>query len=88
MELGGGIKRHPEVETLLVTGDNRIEAGRKVLNWVAEGVNSGGCFPLLSNTLDCWTTFYQHVTPGSDCSADRALSIKYSALAERRLQET
>jgi hypothetical protein len=35
----GEIKRHPEVETLLVTRDNRTEAMRKLLNWVAVGVN-------------------------------------------------
>jgi nucleoside-triphosphatase len=29
------IKRHPEVETLLVTSDNRTEVMRKVLNWLA-----------------------------------------------------
>jgi nucleoside-triphosphatase len=28
------IKRHPEVETLLVTRDNRTEVMRKVLNWL------------------------------------------------------
>jgi nucleoside-triphosphatase len=28
------IKRHPEVETLLVTSDNRTEVMRKVLNWL------------------------------------------------------
>jgi len=28
------IKRHPEVETILVTRDNRTEAMRKVLNWL------------------------------------------------------
>ena len=33
------IKRHPEVEVLLVTRDNRTEAMGKVLNWVGEGVN-------------------------------------------------
>ena len=33
------IKRHPEVETLLVTRDNRTEVMRKVLNWLTEGVN-------------------------------------------------
>ena len=32
-----GIKRHPEVETLLVTRDNRTEVMRKVSNWLAEG---------------------------------------------------
>jgi nucleoside-triphosphatase len=31
------IKRHPEVETLLVTRDNRTEIMRKVLNWLTEG---------------------------------------------------
>ena len=30
----GEIKRHPEVETLLVTRDNRSEVTRKVLNWL------------------------------------------------------
>jgi len=30
------IKRHPEVETLLVTRDNRTEVMEKVLNWLAE----------------------------------------------------
>ena len=33
------IKRHPEVETLLVTRDNRSEVMSKVLNWLTEGVN-------------------------------------------------
>jgi len=33
------IKRYPEVETLLVTRDNRTEVMRKVLNWLTEGVN-------------------------------------------------
>jgi nucleoside-triphosphatase THEP1 len=31
------IKRHPEVETLLVTRDNRTEVMKKVLNWLMEG---------------------------------------------------
>ena len=31
------IKRHPEVETLLITRDNRTEVMRKVLNWLTEG---------------------------------------------------
>jgi nucleoside-triphosphatase len=33
------IKRHPEVETLLVTRDNRTEVMKKVLNWLMEEVN-------------------------------------------------
>ena len=33
------IKRHPEVETLLVTRDNRTEVMGKVLNWLMERVN-------------------------------------------------
>jgi len=33
------IKRYPEVETLLVTRDNRTEVMRKVLNWLTERVN-------------------------------------------------
>ena len=33
------IKRHPEVETLLVTRDNRTEVMKKVLNWLTEGIN-------------------------------------------------
>jgi nucleoside-triphosphatase len=33
------IKRHPEVETLLVTRENRTEVMRKVINWLAEGIN-------------------------------------------------
>jgi nucleoside-triphosphatase THEP1 len=33
------IKRHPEVETLLVTRDNRTEVMRKVLNWLMARVN-------------------------------------------------
>jgi nucleoside-triphosphatase THEP1 len=33
----GEIKRHPEVEALLVTRDNRTEVMRKVLDWLAEG---------------------------------------------------
>jgi len=33
------IKRHPEVETLLVTRDNRTEVMRKILNWLIEPVN-------------------------------------------------
>jgi hypothetical protein len=35
----GEIKRHPEVETLLVTRDNRTEVMKKALNWLTEGVN-------------------------------------------------
>ena len=31
------IKRHPEVEVLLVTRDNRTEVMNKVLNWLIEG---------------------------------------------------
>ena len=30
------IKRHPEVETLLVTRDNRTEIMKKILNWLTE----------------------------------------------------
>jgi nucleoside-triphosphatase THEP1 len=30
------IKRHHEVETLLVTRDNRTEVMRKVLSWLTE----------------------------------------------------
>jgi nucleoside-triphosphatase THEP1 len=30
------IKRHPEVETLLVTRDNRTKVMKKVLNWLTE----------------------------------------------------
>jgi nucleoside-triphosphatase THEP1 len=33
------IKRHSEVEVLLVTRDNRPEVMRKVLTWLTEGVN-------------------------------------------------
>lgn len=33
------IKRRPEVETLLVTRDNRTQVMRKVLDWLMEGVN-------------------------------------------------
>jgi nucleoside-triphosphatase len=33
------IKRHPEVETLVVTRDNRTEVMRKVLNWLIEAMN-------------------------------------------------
>jgi len=33
------IKRHPEVETLLVTRDNRTEVMRKVLDWLTEELN-------------------------------------------------
>jgi nucleoside-triphosphatase THEP1 len=33
------IKRHPEVEVLLVTRDNRTEVMKKVLNWLEEGIN-------------------------------------------------
>ena len=33
------IKRHPEVEVLLVTRDGRTEVVNKVLNWLTEGVN-------------------------------------------------
>ena len=33
------IKRHPEVEVLLVTTDNRTEVMRKVLDWLMEEVN-------------------------------------------------
>ena len=37
--LADEIKRHPEVEVLLVTRDNRTEVMKKVLNWLMEGVN-------------------------------------------------
>jgi nucleoside-triphosphatase THEP1 len=33
------IKGHPEVEVLLVTGGNRAEVMKRVLNWLMEGVN-------------------------------------------------
>ena len=33
------IKRHPEVEPLLVTRDNSTKVMRKILNWLIEGVN-------------------------------------------------
>jgi len=33
------IKRHPEVETLMVTRDNRPEVMKKVLNWLTEEVS-------------------------------------------------
>jgi hypothetical protein len=40
--LGAGeIKRHPEVETLPATGDNRAGVMRRVLNWLTEGVSRG-----------------------------------------------
>jgi nucleoside-triphosphatase THEP1 len=32
----GEIKRHPEVEVLLITGDNRTEVMREALNWLME----------------------------------------------------
>ena len=35
----GEIERHPEVEVLLATGDNRAEVMKKVLNWLMAGVN-------------------------------------------------
>jgi nucleoside-triphosphatase THEP1 len=35
--LAGEIKRHPEVEMLPVTRDNRTEVMKKVLNWLMEG---------------------------------------------------
>jgi len=31
-----GIKRHPEVELLLVTADNRTEVMKDVLDWLVE----------------------------------------------------
>jgi hypothetical protein len=38
--LGAGeIKRHPEVKTLLATGDNRTDVIRGVSNWLAEGAD-------------------------------------------------
>jgi len=37
--VAGEIKRHPEVETLLVTRDNRAEVMNKVLTWLTEGVS-------------------------------------------------
>jgi nucleoside-triphosphatase THEP1 len=33
------IKRHPEVETLLLTRDNRTEVMKKVLTWLMKGIN-------------------------------------------------
>lgn len=35
----GEIKRHPEIEALLVATDNGTQPMRGVLNWVAERVN-------------------------------------------------
>jgi nucleoside-triphosphatase THEP1 len=32
------IKRHPEVEALLVTRDNCTQIMKKVLNWLREGM--------------------------------------------------
>ena len=34
----GEIKRHPEVETLLVAGGNRTEGMKNVLSWLTEAV--------------------------------------------------
>jgi nucleoside-triphosphatase THEP1 len=33
------VKRHPELEMFLVTGDNRTEVMKKVLTWLSEAVN-------------------------------------------------
>jgi nucleoside-triphosphatase THEP1 len=33
------IKRHPEIEVLLVTRDNRTEVMNKLLNWLTDVVN-------------------------------------------------
>jgi len=33
------IKHHPEIEVLLVTRGNRTEVMRKVLSWLAGGMN-------------------------------------------------
>jgi len=35
----GEIKRHPEVDTLLVTRDNRTVVMEKALSWLTEGTN-------------------------------------------------
>jgi nucleoside-triphosphatase THEP1 len=35
----GEIKRHPEVEVLPATKDNRAVVMKKVLDWLTEGVN-------------------------------------------------
>lgn len=35
------VKRHPEVETLLVTSDNRSEVTEMISRWLAEGVDDG-----------------------------------------------
>ena len=36
--LANRIKRHPEVEVLLVTRDNRTQVMKKALNWLREGI--------------------------------------------------
>jgi hypothetical protein len=45
------IRRHPEVETLLVTRDNRTEIMRKVLGRLTERVNWGSRSLPLNTTL-------------------------------------
>jgi len=37
------IKRHPEVETLLITRDNPSEVTKEVITWLMAGVNWGRC---------------------------------------------
>jgi hypothetical protein len=39
--LTGEIKRHPEVETLLVATDNGNEAVKEILDWLKERIDSG-----------------------------------------------
>jgi hypothetical protein len=43
------IKRHPEVEVLLVARDNRTEVMKKVSNWLMERVKRK---PLSEDSLD------------------------------------
>jgi hypothetical protein len=40
------IKRHPEVETLLIIRDNRTEVMNRVLNWLMEGQEPASSTPM------------------------------------------
>jgi hypothetical protein len=47
----GEIKRHREVETLLVARDNSNEAVKEILDWLMEGIDSGPRSLPLNTTL-------------------------------------
>jgi hypothetical protein len=59
----GEIKRHPEVETLLVIRDDRAEATRRVLNRPVKAVRQGRHSLPLNNPSDCYPIYRGGITP-------------------------